>query len=63
MKVILLAPTIYGRERLDPGDELEVTEHSGAKMIARGWARAEKAKPKAKPKAALRAVAKDVTGE
>ena len=52
MKVILLTPTLLGRERLDAGDEIETTDYSGAKMIRRGWAKAApRAKAKAKAKA------------
>ena len=48
MKVVLLTPTVVGRERYAAGDKIEVTPYSGAKMIRRGWA---KAAPKAKAKA------------
>lgn len=52
MKVILLTPTLVGSERLDVGDEVEVSDYSGAKMIRRRWAKAApRTKARAKAKA------------
>lgn len=52
MKLIACCVIYHGGVRLAAGDAFEVTDHSAAKLIARG---AAKAAPKAKKKKAVKA--------
>lgn len=50
MKLVALAPLSIGGEKIAVGQEFESTEHSGAKLMARGAAALPKPKKKTKAK-------------
>ena len=56
MKLVARCRMLIGDARVEPGDTFESTDYSGAKLIARG---AAKAAPKASKKKAEAKAAKD----